>query len=214
MNNNQKAFYSRLVSEIAEHFGSSTEVVLHDLTADDPSQCIVAIANGVVSGRKPGDGPSEVVIAALKNKDQPLEDRISYLTKTSTGKILKSSTIYIRDDNGKVIGILGINTDISLTMALEKQLHDFHTPEPGNEEPVAITAHISDLLDSLIQQGIQLVGKPAALMSKDEKIKAVRFLNDRGAFLITKSGPRVCSVFGISKYTLYSYLDEIKAEQP
>ena len=28
--------------------------------------------------------------------------------------------------------------------------------------------------------------------------------------MITKSGPKVCQVFGISKYTLYSYLDEAK----
>ena len=47
-------------------------------------------------------------------------------------------------------------------------------------------------------------------MDKGEKIRAIRFLNDAGAFLITKSGPKVCQVFGISKYTLYSYLDEAK----
>ena len=43
-------------------------------------------------------------------------------------------------------------------------------------------------------------------------MQAIRFLNDSGAFLITKSGARVCSYFGISKYTLYSYLDEAKTE--
>ena len=55
-----------------------------------------------------------------------------------------------------------------------------------------------------------MVGKPASLMDKGEKVRAIRFLNDAGAFLITKSGPKVCQVFGISKYTLYSYLDEAK----
>ena len=55
-----------------------------------------------------------------------------------------------------------------------------------------------------------MVGKPAALMDKGEKVRAIRFLNDAGAFLITRSGPQVCQVFGISKYTLYSYLDEAK----
>ena len=40
--------------------------------------------------------------------------------------------------------------------------------------------------------------------------KAVQFLNDTGAFLITKSGDKVCKFFGISKYTLYSYIDEAK----
>ena len=44
-------------------------------------------------------------------------------------------------------------------------------------------------------------------MSKEDKIKAINFLNDAGAFLITKSGDKVSKYFGISKYTLYSYVD-------
>ena len=56
-----------------------------------------------------------------------------------------------------------------------------------------------------------MVGKPVALMTKEDKVKAIRFLNDSGAFLITKSGQKACAYFGISKYTLYSYIDEAKA---
>ena len=65
----------------------------------------------------------------------------------------------------------------------------------------------NDLLDELIAQSIKLIGKPAALMNKEEKIRAIQFLNNSGAFLVTKSGDKVSQTFGISKYTLYSYLD-------
>ncbi len=205
------AYYSRLIKGLADHFGTSTEIVLHDLHSKDPRHSIVAIENGYVTGRKIGDGPSRIVQEALKTDSDRLEDRLSYLTKTEDGKILKSSSIYIRDESGSAIGIIGINTDITLTMAMEKQLHDFHTPDIPDEEPEPITTNVAEILDGLIVQSIQLIGKPAALMSKDEKIKAIRFLNDSGAFLITKSGPKVCTAFGISKYTLYSYLDEAKA---
>ena len=47
-------------------------------------------------------------------------------------------------------------------------------------------------------------------MTKEDKVKAIQFLNETGAFLITKSGDKVCRFFGISKYTLYSYIDEAK----
>lgn len=40
-------------------------------------------------------------------------------------------------------------------------------------------------------------------------MKAIQFLNETGPF-ITKSGDKVCKYFGISKYTLYSYIDESK----
>ena len=56
-----------------------------------------------------------------------------------------------------------------------------------------------------------MVGKPVALMNKGgTRSKAIQFLNNSGAFLITKSGDKVCKFFGISKYTLYSYIDEAK----
>ena len=66
---------------------------------------------------------------------------------------------------------------------------------------------MEELLDELIKQSVIQVGKPVALMSKDDKIKAINFLNDSGAFLITKSGDKVASYFGISKFTLYNYID-------
>ena len=46
-----------------------------------------------------------------------------------------------------------------------------------------------------------------AYMTKEDKIRAIQFLNDSGAFLITKSGDKVSKFFGISKYTLYSYVN-------
>ncbi|HOO27554.1 MAG TPA: helix-turn-helix domain-containing protein, partial [Lachnospiraceae bacterium] len=67
--------------------------------------------------------------------------------------------------------------------------------------------NVNDLLDDLIKESVSMIGKPVALMSKDEKVNAIRFLNDAGAFLITKSGDKVSKYFGISKYTLYSYID-------
>lgn len=47
-------------------------------------------------------------------------------------------------------------------------------------------------------------------MNKDDKVRAIRFLNEAGAFLVTKSGDKVAKYFGISKYTLYSYIDANK----
>ena len=67
--------------------------------------------------------------------------------------------------------------------------------------------NIHDMLDDLIQQSVVLVGKPVALMNKEDKVKAIQFLNQNGAFLVTKSGDKIAKYFGISKYTLYSYID-------
>ena len=214
MTEEQLDFYKRLAHALALQFGSSCEVVVHDLETKDPSHSIVAIENGHVTGRKLGDGPSHVVLEALHAGDAKLEDRPAYLTKTADGKILKSSTVFIRDEDGHAVGIFAINYDITILRAMGDTIAEVVGTEPSApREPEPLVRSVADLLDDLIEQSVELVGTPVALMSKEEKVRAIRYLNDTGAFLITKSGPKVCKFFGISKYTLYSYLDEARASE-
>ena len=203
-------FCAKLAKGIARQFGPNCEVVVHDLCTEDLDHSIIAIENGQVSGRQIGDGPSHVVWEALKADPASLEDRLAYLTKTEDGKILKSSTIFLRDSRGKPVGVFAINYDITMLKAMEESLHTFTAIEEPNVEPEKITHSVTDLLEELIVQSAKIVGKPVELMNKEDKIKAIKFLNESGAFLITKSGQRVCNYFGISKYTLYSYIDESK----
>ena len=206
-------FCTKLARGIARQFGPNCEVVVHDLRTSEPEHSIIAIENGHVSGRQLGDGPSHVVWEALKADPKQLEDRLAYLTRTEDGKVLKSSTIFLRDDDGEVAGIFAINYDITMMKAMEDQLRLFMQTDASGAEPQTITRNVNDLLEELIEQSVKLVGKPVALMNKEDKVRAIGFLNDSGAFLITKSGQRVCNFFGISKYTLYSYIDEAKGEK-
>ena len=84
-------------------------------------------------------------------------------------KILKSSTFYIRDDDGNAVGIFGINYDITLMLAMENSLKQFTSTEQENQEPEEISRNVSDLLDELIEQSVRVVGKPVALMNKEEQ---------------------------------------------
>ena len=203
-------FLFQLAKGITRQFGPNCVVVVHDLDSNDPNSSIVAIENGHVTGRKVGDGPSHVVLEALRSGRENLTDHLSYLTRTKDGKILKSSTIYVRDDDGEAIGIFAINYDITLMLAMEENLKQFTATDQDQREPERISRNVGDLLDELIEQSVKIVGKPVALMTKEDKVKAIQFLNETGAFLITKSGDKVCRFFGISKYTLYSYIDEAK----
>lgn len=201
------SFLRQLAKGISQQFGSCCEVVVHDLSDNNVDSSIVAIENGHVTNRKLGDGPSHVVLEALHGDRSQLSDHLNYLTRTSDGKILKSSTIYIRDTNGDATGIFSINYDITNLLLIDSTITSLISAEQSQKEPERIAQNVSDLLDDLIAQSVRNVGKPVALMSKDDKINAIHFLNDTGAFLITKSGDKVSKYFGISKYTLYSYID-------
>ena len=201
----------QVAAGIAAQFGSDCEVVVHDLSRH-PDHTIVAIENGHVSGRKVGDGASHVVMEQLESNDPEPRDHLCYLTRTPDGKILKSSTVYIRNSKGKVSAILAINYDISKLLMVESAVRELvSTGEAQPEEPEKIV-NVNDLLDELIAQSVALVGKPVALMNKEDKVKAIRFLNEKGAFLVTKSSDKIAKYFGISKYTLYSYIDSKQQE--
>ena len=199
----------RVAKGIAATFGSNCEVVIHDVSGRGTDCTIVAIENGHVTGRKIGDGASQVALEQHIHADMQPEDRLNYLTKTPDGKILKSSTMYVRGKNGKVTAILGINYDISALLMVEGAVHELVAAknDTGTSEPQKIV-NVNDLLDDLIEQSVALVGKPVALMNKDDKMKAIGFLSQSGAFLVTKSGDKIAKFFGISKYTLYSYIDK------
>ncbi|HPF53832.1 MAG TPA: helix-turn-helix transcriptional regulator [Eubacteriales bacterium] len=201
-------FFKRLASSLAQQFGENCEVLVHDLRGGDPEHTIVAIENGHVSHRQAGDGPSRIVLQAMNEKDpSQLEDRSAYLLKTHDGRIVKSSTIYIRNSEGKIDGILSINYDITELLMAQRAIGSLLNHSEEQRVPARIPQNVNDLLDDLIAQSVQIAGKPVALMTKSDKIKAIHFLNDAGAFLVTRSGDKVSKYFGISKYTLYSYID-------
>ncbi|HRX59231.1 MAG TPA: helix-turn-helix transcriptional regulator [Eubacteriales bacterium] len=204
-------FLQRLALAITTQFGESSEVVVHDISGDSTEHTIAVIENGHVSHRQAGGGASRVALEAIQRKNDPtLEDELGYLTKTRDGRILKSSTIYLRNDEGVVEGVLCINYDITELLMAERAIASVlhHNSEP--QVPDRIPQNVNDLLDDLIEQSVALVGKPVAMMTKEDKITAIQFLYQAGAFLVTKSGDKVSKYFGISKYTLYSYIDAKK----
>lgn len=205
---------------IAHQFGDDCEVCIHDLKTRDPEHSIIYIINGHVTGRSIGDAPSKIVlksIEALSNGER-LTDHLCYLTKGAGGKLLKSSTIFIRDREGEFHYVLSINLDISALVSLSHMVKSIiHVEDDENalseKKTEAIPNSVGELLDNLIDQSVALIGKVPAMMTKEEKVKAINYLNDTGAFLIQKSGDKISNYFGISKFTLYSYIDVKKKKE-
>lgn len=203
----------QLAVGIAAQFGSKCEVVIHDVSNGHSDHSIVHIENGHVSGRKVGDGASQIVLDQLTSQNEQPQDHLCYLTRTRDGKILKSSSLYIRNSRGKVVAIFSINYDVSGLMMMQQEISMMlDTQDKTQSEPEKII-NVNNVLDELIEQSVALVGKPVALMNKDDKVRAIQFLNQSGAFLVTKSGDKVAKYFGISKYTLYSYIDSNKQQE-
>lgn len=201
-------FWGKLLTMLEQEFGPRCEIILHDLTRDY-AHTIVDIRNGHITGRKIGDCGSNLGLEVLRGtvKDG---DRYNYVVHTPDGKILRSSTMFLKDEEGTVIGSLCINLDITQSVAFEGMLHQFNGYTPGVEaEPRKETfdGNIQDVLEFLLQQAVEMCGKPVEEMSREDKIRCVGYLDAKGAFLITKSSERVCDFLKVSRFTLYHYLD-------
>ena len=204
-------FLKQLAHGLAIQFGSSCEIAIHDLKTKDLEKSIVYIENGHVSNRQTGDGPSGIVLETLQSDPSTIHDKLSYLTKTEDGRILKSSTFYIRDDDGSISYIFSLNYDITAFTAASTAIQSLiatkdNLPDLTGDSPRQITHNVNELLDLLIEQAVAKVGKPVAMMNKDDKVAVVQYLDHAGACLITKCGDKVSSYLGISKFTLYSYM--------
>ena len=201
-------FLKRLTKGIAEEFGPNCEVAIHDLKAGY-EHSIIAIENGHVTGRKIGDVASRIAMETIHSNLQH-EDHYSYSTRTNDGRILKSTTICIPDKNGKAKALLCINYDITQLMVSNKIMSDFISMKEiknNDEANVAIPTDVNQLLEDLIEESYELIGKPVSVMTKEDKMKAIKFLESKGALLIKRSGDKISKFYDISKYSLYSYLN-------
>lgn len=212
--NEGKKLLQQIMTMLEEHFGKKCEIVLHDFTLEH-DHTIVDIRNGQITGRKIGGCATNLGLEIM-NGTVPAKDQFNYITYAPDGRILKSSSIYFHNQEGKTIGSLCLNLDITDTVYFEKCLREYNSSkEPSRkEEPREIfTPNVNELLDCLIEQSLQKYGKSPKMLTKEEKMQFISDLDAKGAFVITKSSDRVYSLLGISRYTFYTYLDTVRKKR-
>jgi predicted transcriptional regulator YheO len=201
-------FVGRLSGALGQTFGKYCEIVVHDFNS--PESSIISIANGSLTGRKIGDTLDALGFQLLKT--HPASDLLNYRTKTKDGKELRSSSIFLRDEKGQIFGALCINVDVSGLLKAQEWLQEAlgSTSTTIDER---FEHSVDQVLENLIQNAISSIGKKTADMIREDKVAIVAYLEARGAFLIRYSVERVAELLGMTKYTIYNYLDEIRKKQ-
>ena len=67
-------------------------------------------------------------------------------------------------------------------------------------------------LDTLLAAAEHEIGIPCAEMDRSQKQGAVAMLNDWGAFTLRKSVEDVAEALGVSRFTVYNYLERAEAD--
>lgn len=198
---------------IFRFLGKEAEVVLHDLS--QPESSIVFIA-GELTEREIGGPITDVALKRLRDKNNP-DDVLNYKNELKDGRILKSSTMFVTDDDGQVLGCLCVNYNITNLYLAENTIKNFcaldnkgSDSESAGAQTEIFADDINDVMETMLNNAIGEVEKPIPYMEKDDKIKVIGYLDQKGAFMIKGAVDHAAEKLNVSRYTIYNYLKEVE----
>ena len=203
---------SSMLDGVAMAFGPNCEVVLHSL--DDLSKSVIKIVNGHVTGRSVGSPLTNLGIEVLE-KAHSLNSEVvgPYFTKLDDGRLLRCVTTLIRNPAGKAIGMLCLNIDLSAPLL--DFFKDFLSL--GSVVPETPVEHFPPTPKDLISRVLGLVrgnvNRQNKLSPSEKNKMIVTDLYRRGIFNVKGAVDMVANESGISRYTVYNYIREAKAQQ-
>jgi len=195
---------------IAKIFGSRCEVVVHDLA--DPEHSIVALY-GNLTGRKVGGALTDLGLAVLESSPTD-EGVLTYETQAPNGRRLKSISVVLRDKNQRIFAALCINLDIEVMLQATELLTelckvpstDTVIEEHFSDNPVEVITGIVN--EELLKQGMTV---DLQELKREQRIKLVQALQERGVFNMRSAPTMVANLLGVSRFTIYNYLNELRA---
>lgn len=219
--------YTCLVEFLGRALGPDYEVALHDLSRKRPS--LAAIANGHISGRSLGAPLTNMALQIIADRTYENQDfRLNYRGTSASGKALRCSTFFIKDEHGQLMGLLCINFDDSRFSELSERIFTLCHPddfvrrnisisslpptlENSSQETFynSIAAAIEDALLSVLQSS----ELPPERLTQNEKMQVVELLEQRGIFLLKGAVIEVAEKLACSPASIYRYLSKLSKDK-
>ena len=200
-----------IAETIGKTFGNRCEVVLHDLTI--PEKSVVYTVNGDVTGRREGQTFDRLVRSVLLNKNFTRDYAVNYTFETEDGRRIKSSSSVVRDEAGEVVGVFCVNYDITFMKTLHDELELFLPMQEDSSvicPEMAADQDVTTVVDTLIDNIVSSRKKQG--LTKQDNLEMIRFMDDKGIFLVKGAIDKVAACMGLSKVTIYGYLDTVRGK--
>jgi predicted transcriptional regulator YheO len=202
--------YVNIACILADMMSPVLETVVHDLSDLDHS--IIAIFNGHLTGRHVGD-PATDVVRRLVDGELP-DVIVGYDNESPNGQRLKSSSLAIYDADEALIGVLGLNMDISYFQQFGKFIDRFiathrseHVPQSEHFRhivPNGMQSPREDIRDAIDQYRISQNWNTRVL-NNDEKRAIVEHLYRQGYFKTRGAATIIANLLGLTRPSVYNY---------
>ncbi|MBQ9844945.1 MAG: PAS domain-containing protein [Oscillospiraceae bacterium] len=225
MTDSQLHYFTKVAEFIGRVLGPDYEVALHDIS--DRDGALVAIANGHISGRSIGHVASDKLMHIIETHEYEHSDFILHQYGMSpNGRILCSSTMFIKNEAGYLIGALCINFDDSRYRELSQKVFNLCHPDAlvdtnfrfdETKVPLKITPQPHRLKNApdgsahdIITAELRERGLNPENLSVKDKLQLILELDSKGVFLIKGAVKDAAEIFGCSQATMYRHLSKAK----
>lgn len=201
--------YFNVIDGLAEYLGPCYEIVLHSMENFDHS--VVHIVNGEHTGRKVGSPITDKALQMLEAFEHENKREITYFSTNKKGEPLKSTTIAINGENGRIIGLICMN--FYMNSPLSKIISAFSTNDLYSVQ-IEPNEHFAEDIDDLITSSLNSVKTSVEnddnIMPANKNKVIIQTLYDRGIFNIKDAVVKVADLMGISKNTVYMHLRNLQ----
>lgn len=199
-----------ILDGLADYLGDAFEFVLHSLENLDAS--VIKIINGHHTGRSIGAPITNLALTMMeKIENNDTQDFITYFSKNRSGAPLKATTIAIRGEHHRIIGLLCINCYlntplISIIQSLVEpgQLSDKHF------EDEYLTDNIKGTIEKALDIARTKVDSDPSISASMKNKQIILLLYSQGIFEIKDAVNLVASELNISPNTVYLHLRNAK----
>ncbi len=202
---------AQVIPSLQQMLGPRYEVILHDLSHVESS---IVMLEGDVTHRKIGGPATNYLLKLLREGGDRADNSVNYKTVLPDGRMLRSSTIFIRDEAGKIVGSLCLNQDLTDFIVARNLMEEGTSFGPPDVEPPKETfaQDISEVMESVVDTEVSLFQKPVAYMQKEDKLGIVARLEQKGIFAVKNAVEYVAECLGVSNFTVYNYLKEVRGK--
>ena len=200
--------YETMLEGLSRYMGEGYEFVLHSL--EDYSSSAVKVIHGLHTGRTEGAPLTDLALDLLEEIEKQGKDSrgITYFTKNKKGEPLRSTTIPVRGEKNRIIGLLCINFNLDTPFA--QYIRNF-VPEPeekgqSSQRQENFSASSVELLEDMVEQIREEVIEDKEITSANRNKEIIQRLYQKGVYNMKDAVIRTAEMLGISKNTVYMHL--------
>lgn len=196
--------YIPVLDGLANYLSSCYELVLHSL--EDYDHSVICIYNGEHTGRKVGAPITDLALKMLEQIEEGHVDSLVYFSRNAKGEPLKSTTLAIRGEGNKVIGLLCIN--MYMNVPLIDMINSYVPDSALNSHSFTetYTQNPDELIESTLEEEKLSVLSDSTILPSNKNKIIIERLYDKGIFQLKDSVIKVEKLMDISKNTIYMHI--------